>query len=82
MLPKLDEPRALLSVNKVHMVVVTETWLSDTIDDCFVSINGYNLFRRDRLNGRGGGVCIYISEILRVNRRTDLKNDNLECLWL
>ena len=82
LLPKLDELRALLSVNTVDMVVVTETWFSDAFDDCSVSINGYNLFRRDRRNGRGGGVCIYISEILRANRRTDLDNDNFECLWL
>ena len=80
LLPKLDELRALLSVNTVDMVVVTETWFSDAFDDCSVSINGYNLLRRDRRNGRGGGVCTFVSEILRANRRTDLENDNFECL--
>lgn len=59
LLLKLDELRALpvLPVNPVDMVVVTETWFNYSIDDCLVSINGYNLFRKDRLSRRGGGVC-------------------------
>lgn len=44
---KLDEPRELHSVNTVDMVVVTKTWFRDVIDDCLMSINGYNIFRRD-----------------------------------
>ena len=27
-------------------------------------------------------MCIYLSELFHANHRTDLKNDNFECLWL
>jgi hypothetical protein len=27
-------------------------------------------------------VCIYLSELFHANLRTDLENDNFECLWL
>ena len=60
LLPKLDELRALLSVNTVDMVVVTETWFSDAFDDCFASINGYNLFRIKGSSKWSGRWCLYI----------------------
>ena len=72
----VDELRTLLSVNPVDMVVVTKTWFSYSIDDCLVLITGYNLLCKDRPSRRGGRVYI------RPIRRTDLENDNLECLWL
>ena len=33
---ELDEPRELLSVNTVDMVVVTKTLFGDVIDDCLM----------------------------------------------
>jgi hypothetical protein len=79
LLPKLDELTASLSINPVDMVAVTETWFNEDIDDSLASIHDYNLFRKDRPNRRGGGVCIYL---FHANRQTDLENDNFECLWL
>jgi hypothetical protein len=64
------------------MVAVTETWFSEDIDDSLASIHGYNLFRKNRPNRRGGGVCIYLSQLFHANHRTDLENNNFECLWL
>ena len=41
---------------------VSESWLrSRTPKDRFM-IDGYKIFRSDRRNKRGGGVCIYIKE--------------------
>ena len=54
----------------------------DDIEDNLVSVRGYNIFRRDRLHRRGGGVCVYLSEHIHAKRRTDLESDNFECLWL
>ena len=47
-----------------------------------LSITGYNLFRKDRVIGRGGGVCAYIKNDIPRIRGTDLECENLECLWL
>jgi hypothetical protein len=48
------------------MVAVTETWFSEDIDDSLASIRGYNFFRKDRPNRRGGDVCIYMSGLFRM----------------
>ena len=35
-----------------------------------------------RKSGKGGGVAAYISDKLTFNRRLDLENDELECIWV
>ena len=60
LLPKLDELSASLSFNPVDIIAVTETWFNEDIEVNLVSICGYNLFRKDRPNHRGDGVCIYL----------------------
>ena len=47
-----------------------------------MSIEGYNLPRKDRAIGRGGGVCVYINNDIPCIRGLDLECENLECLWL
>ena len=53
------------------------------IADNEVSIDGYDIVRRDRLliNGtNGGGVCFYIRSNINFTVRTDLVFDQLESL--
>ena len=38
--------------------------------------------RKDRQQGRGGGVCIYLSQHLHLKRRADLECPDMECMWL
>jgi hypothetical protein len=41
--------------------MVTETWFSaDKHLDMHLTLEGYKLFRRDRVNRAGGGVCFYV----------------------
>jgi len=40
--------------------LVTETWFSDKHLDQHLALEGYKLFRRDRVNRSGGGVCFYV----------------------
>lgn len=40
--------------------MLSETWLSTDIDTAILSLDGYNIYRKDRQNQRGGGVCICI----------------------
>ena len=55
----------------LHVLGLSETWLSNGIPDEYLNIKGYQLIRNDRtwgdpnINGnikRGGGVCLYIKE--------------------
>ena len=82
LLSKVDELTATLNANSVNLVAVTETWLSEEMEDNLVSISGYNLFRKDRPCHPGGGVCAYLSEDILVKRHSDLENDNFGCMWL
>lgn len=80
---KLDEISVLLDDNDVDIFAVSETWLNPQIPQSAVAIPGYGFpLRRDRpLNQRGGGVALYCSEAIVVNRRMDLELDNIEILW-
>ena len=56
---------------RLHVLGLSETWLSNGIPDDFVSIKGYQTIRLDRSWGdpnidgnikRGGGICLFINE--------------------
>jgi hypothetical protein len=42
----------------IHLLTLSETWLSSDILDSEIDIVGYTLYRRDRKT-RGGGVAVY-----------------------
>lgn len=56
--------------------------LTETSPSAMLCAPGYNIFRRDRLVGRGGGIMFYIKESIRC---TDLQlayNFDIECIIL
>jgi len=81
-LPKLDELTALLSTTSADLVAITETWLHDDIDDGLLEINGFDIHRKDRIDSRGGGVCLYVNNDISTKRRFDLEDPQFECMWL
>jgi len=57
---KLDEFKVVVDTYGPQIVAVSETWFKSI---SIVNVKGYNLYRKDRGDGRrGGGVCLYISE--------------------
>ncbi|CAF4647073.1 unnamed protein product, partial [Didymodactylos carnosus] len=51
--------------NETPLVLsIVESWLKPQGDDAEVSISNYQLFRKDRLHKRGGGVLVYIKQDL------------------
>jgi hypothetical protein len=53
-------------INKcIDVMCISETWLNSNFSDKFLKIDGYNLVRKDRLEKRGGGVCMYIRDCLQ-----------------
>lgn len=66
LLPKLNDLALFISINKIDVVAISETWLNDSIRSDNVHIDNYNFFRRDRV-GRGGGVGLYVHRAFSVS---------------
>ncbi len=65
-----------------RIVLISETWWTD---ESVTIIPGYNLFRKDREHGKGGGVCIYIDEKIKAYEIYDicpveLKSEQVWCV--
>ena len=60
------------------IICVTETWLNESIFDREILPVGYDIFRRDRVSGTGGGVLIAAKSRLGIQRVQELESDDLE----
>ena len=67
---KMGELQLFCDQHKPHVIAINESWLDDSFVDEEVSLQGYNLMRRDR-NCVGGGVAVYVAEHLNYNRLKD-----------
>lgn len=65
------------------LIGVTESWLHSS-NNWTIIIPGFTLFLRDRVNRKGGGVCFYVRNDLKMNLKDDLvaKCDRAEILWV
>ncbi|VEN49609.1 unnamed protein product [Callosobruchus maculatus] len=84
--PKVNEIKSLIEHEKINVLGVTETWLSNFIDDDAVSVPGYDFFRVDR-GSRGGGVGAYVQSSLKASKlvldqSVSQITSELECIWL
>ena len=80
--PKIDEIRLIVKDNNLDIFAVSETWLSDAIPNGLIDINGYTIFRRDRIGGIGGGVALYIRTTIQHTICDDLISEKLENIWV
>ena len=70
---------------KAEVLTLSETWLNTTIMNAEISIVGYALYRQDRLNKRGGGVCAYIRNDIKVSKLKEISSvseNYFHQLWL
>ena len=65
------------------VIGISETWLTDHNVDCY-GINGYNHFNLHRQGKRGGGVSLFVNELLAANERADLNmmSEHLEAVFI
>lgn len=81
-----DELISLLSITDCGFDVVgcSETWLKESSHLDSLSIDGYTLFNKNRLNRSGGGVCLYINSNLTATICEDLAigDDHSDSLFL
>ena len=61
----MDTLRIWVKSTDADIVVTSETWLTKSIADNDICIDGYNVYRANRPK-RGGGVAIYVKSKFHV----------------
>ena len=80
--PKIDELRASLMFHPTDFVAITESWLHADLPDSAITVDGYEIYRNDRTDRRGGGVAAFVNSSVPSKRLFNLENSDFECLWL
>ena len=75
------------AAQSIDWCFVTASWLNSDIDDVFISIPNYNLFRCDRSaknskKNHGGGVCSYIRSNFLCTHIYTQDDEQFEVMWL
>ena len=47
-----------------HIIGITESWANNDITNAELGLEGYVMFRKDRIGRRGGGVLLYINDTI------------------
>ncbi len=80
MVPKREQLEHLLNDSNIDFLGLTETWLCHSSPEAVVVMADYNVFRKDRGQGKGGGVLLYVKNTLNCSQ-IELPTDNtLECV--
>ena len=70
----------LITSSKPDIIIATETWLTKDICNGELEMDDYQIYRRDRVKGAGGGVLIAISKTLNSSV-LPIKSES-EILWV
>ena len=60
---KKTELNIMVDDIKPHIIGITESWANNDITDAELGLEGYVMFRKDRMGRRGGGVLLYIKKV-------------------
>ena len=71
LLNKIDEMKVILQACKFDVMGVCETFIDDNIADHEITIEGYNVVKKNRTR-HGGGVLLYIKDSVRYTVITKL----------
>ena len=79
---KKNELDIMVDEIKPHIIGITESWANNDITDAELRLEGYVMFRKDRMGRRGGGVLLYIKETIpayevQLQEEADCK----EAIW-
>ena len=71
--------------SSIDILALTETHIIDgqyDDNDNLFKIPGYQFIKRNRKDGKGGGVSMFIKDGVEWKRRHDMEHENLECIWI
>src|SRR6185437_8435865 len=80
---KLVSLEAFLEEYNIHVLIGTETWLTSDINNSEIFPNQkYAIYRKDRTEGKGGGVLIAVRNDLNSSSvQIQSDNDSSEQVW-
>jgi hypothetical protein len=78
---KLDELKYELLRGDIDVLGIAESWTNENITDAEIALPGYEVFRRDRGEGRGGGVLLYIKDKYSAVNVTEKTKGQCETVW-
>ena len=61
---KKNELNIMVDEIKPHIIGIIESWANNDITYAELGMEGYVMFRKDRMGRRGGGVLLYIKETI------------------
>jgi hypothetical protein len=67
------------------ILTISETWFNSSVSNASVALDGYKLYRLDRLRKVGGGVCAYIRNNLKakiLKTISEITTSGFHQLWL
>ena len=73
--PKISEVQQQFA--GFDVIIITESWLNQTIPIGVINMPGYTVIRQDRdkfINKQGGWICCFIKEDLQYNMLPDKAN--------
>ena len=82
-LNKYDELiSTVIDIIHPHIIGITESWCDQEINEGEIYIAGYTVYRQDRMDARGGGVLLYISDTFKSTACVSLNSHQFEdSIW-
>jgi hypothetical protein len=71
---KLVQLQSLLEVEQPDLIGLTETWLTSKVDNSELLVHGYDVYRKDRMKSRGGGIVLLFKDCLNIVRQNLLES--------
>lgn len=79
MAPKREQLEHLINSN-VDFMGVSETWLKPSSPQELVTLQGYNVFRKDIHQRKGGGLLLYMKDSLKCTQIIWPNEISIECV--
>lgn len=80
LIPKNDQIHHLLYESNLDFLCLSETWLYENSPVDMLNVCGYKMYRRDRIDGRGGGVLFYVKDSIRCDQIQWSSINEVECI--
>ena len=82
---KLSDLKVFVDQNEPDILLISESWANEQLQNSMLSLDGYNLEtelrkdRQDTLNGIGGGLLVYSKQGLKIIPNSNQNNFNQFC---
>ena len=63
-----------------RIICITESWENKDVPDAELELEGYVMFRKDRMGRRGGGVLLYVKDSIPAYELRE-EADSEEAIW-